>query len=430
MTASVRFRPSPEVASADLRRRAQALFDDGFRLALVAAQREGAAHRVMYLFTAPGPDRRVELTVRADAHNTIPSLALQSFPAGRFERALYEAHGILATSSSADAASRPGPPDRDPDRTGGWEERARGRRVSAVLPRVERLVPNAGVAHALALCLAVEDAHGRPVAPAVAAARAVLLELERVQSHLHAAAVMCARAGLAKYAAEAINTRRTVVELSRKMSGDRLLHRAIVPGGVRLVGLPEDYQIESLEWAVTDLARLMLSDPTLISTYRGRWLLTRQHAAQTGALGFVARASGTDVDARRDHPFHPPTAQVSAVTASAGDAFARLEVRMRELVPSLRLIRGLLPAAVASAGEAGLVREGGPLCGVGLTEGPHGTVVHRLELTADGRVANLRVVDPSFLNRSVRTVCQRGPHDENGSMVESGLDLPPLDPPA
>ncbi|HEY5554263.1 MAG TPA: hypothetical protein VIK43_04970, partial [Cellulomonas sp.] len=39
----------------------------------------------------------------------------------------------------------------------------------------------------------------------------------------------------------------------------------------------------------------------------------------------------------------------------------------------------------------------GQVSGVGLVEGWRGTIAHRVEIAADGRVARLKIVDPSFM---------------------------------
>ncbi|MEV5408776.1 NADH-quinone oxidoreductase subunit C [Thermopolyspora sp. NPDC052614] len=73
-----------------------ALLESGHRLALVAAHEDPGAMRVVYLFTAGGPDRRTELHVRLDPNEpALPSLAALSFPAGRFEREMRDLYGIV-----------------------------------------------------------------------------------------------------------------------------------------------------------------------------------------------------------------------------------------------------------------------------------------------------------------------------------------------
>jgi Ni,Fe-hydrogenase III large subunit/Ni,Fe-hydrogenase III component G len=79
----------------DLETQAGALLADGYRLALSTAHDEGRRLRVVYLFLAGPPDRRVELHVVLDAADPqLPSLAALSFPAGRFERELCDLYGV------------------------------------------------------------------------------------------------------------------------------------------------------------------------------------------------------------------------------------------------------------------------------------------------------------------------------------------------
>lgn len=85
-----------EITTQELTAQATALFAAGFRLALVAAHDDGPALRVVYLFLAGTPERRVELQVRVPADDPrLPSLAEQSFPAGRFEREMADLYGIV-----------------------------------------------------------------------------------------------------------------------------------------------------------------------------------------------------------------------------------------------------------------------------------------------------------------------------------------------
>jgi Ni,Fe-hydrogenase III large subunit/Ni,Fe-hydrogenase III component G len=75
--------------------RAEEFFASGFRLALVAAHDDGDRLRVVYLFLAGRPDRRVELECIVPAGDpAVPSLAYLSFPAGRFEREMADLYGI------------------------------------------------------------------------------------------------------------------------------------------------------------------------------------------------------------------------------------------------------------------------------------------------------------------------------------------------
>ena len=90
-------RSARTIAAADLIDAVTALLGAGFRLALVAAHDDGPTLRVVYLFLAGAPDRRVELHVSVPADDPrLPSLAALSYPASRFEREIHDLFGIIA----------------------------------------------------------------------------------------------------------------------------------------------------------------------------------------------------------------------------------------------------------------------------------------------------------------------------------------------
>jgi Ni,Fe-hydrogenase III large subunit len=74
---------------------AEDLLDNGFRLGLVAAHDDDAALRLVYLFLAGAPDRRIELEcIVPKDDSAVRSLAYLSFPASRFEREMADLYGI------------------------------------------------------------------------------------------------------------------------------------------------------------------------------------------------------------------------------------------------------------------------------------------------------------------------------------------------
>jgi Ni,Fe-hydrogenase III large subunit/Ni,Fe-hydrogenase III component G len=74
---------------------AEELLSNGFRLGLVAAHDDEDTFRIVYLFLAGWPDRRVELEcVVPEFDPVVRSLANLSFVAGRFEREMADLYGI------------------------------------------------------------------------------------------------------------------------------------------------------------------------------------------------------------------------------------------------------------------------------------------------------------------------------------------------
>jgi Ni,Fe-hydrogenase III large subunit len=134
----------------------------------------------------------------------------------------------------------------------------------------------------------------------------------------------------------------------------------------------------------------------------GTGALERQTAVDHGVLGYVARASGIDVDARRDHPF---AAYVElnklpwrTPVYTSGDVYARTIVRVEEGRESVNLIR----AAFNNLRTGPLVAPLGPLPAFepafGIVEGWRGAIVHWVIADDKGRLYRVKVKDPSFVN--------------------------------
>jgi len=88
-------RESVSVAKDELSMLAGTLLERGYRLALVCAVDGELDIRVVYLFVAGPPDRRIELVITTDRDRPqVPSLASLSFPASRFEREINDLFGV------------------------------------------------------------------------------------------------------------------------------------------------------------------------------------------------------------------------------------------------------------------------------------------------------------------------------------------------
>lgn len=91
-------RTAMNIAPGELPELAGALLGHGFRVALVAGHDDGDRLRAVYVFTATDPDRRIELRVPLDRSDPqVPTLARQSFSAGRMEREMRDLFGIVPT---------------------------------------------------------------------------------------------------------------------------------------------------------------------------------------------------------------------------------------------------------------------------------------------------------------------------------------------
>lgn len=276
----------------------------------------------------------------------------------------------------------------------GIEKLFHGRRPTDAVELAERVSGDTAVGHNLAFCLAVEDALDLTVSATAARDRALLLELERLYNHVTDIGALCNDVGHGVLNAHALHTRERLLRVNATVTGHRLLRGAIRPGGTTLRRQPDPDDLAAIAVDAAEIVDLALGHTVVRERFTGTAVLDRRKAADLGTLGYVARASGVDTDARRDHPFLPlptPTAQ----THSDGDVLARFLQRSTEIQSSVCTITELLdspprPASRNTPGRAG--------SGVGIVEGWRGTIIHRIELDTDGRLTRVKIVDPSFFN--------------------------------
>ena len=281
----------------------------------------------------------------------------------------------------------------------GIEKLMEGRTPSEALPLAERVSGDTAVGHSLAYSLAVEEALDWPVPSSAGGLRAVLLEMERLYNHVADIGALCNDVGYGILNAHALRIREQLLRLNADVTGHRLLRGAIAPGGATVRMLPTVAQIRAIADDVAEIVELALSNTVVRDRFTGTSVLTAQRVLDLGALGYVARASGVDHDARRDHPFHEATTGVRAVVENGGDVLARFLVRAGEVQASAELLTELLAGASAGGAWQDIPTRvpSGQLSGVGLVEGWRGTIAQRIEIRPDGTIARLKIVDPSVL---------------------------------
>ena len=265
----------------------------------------------------------------------------------------------------------------------------------------ERISGDTAVGHNLAYCLAIEDAITCRVPPAGQLLRALLLELERLYNHTTDIGALCNDVAYSILHAHTIRVREQLLRLNQRVTGHRLLRGAIVPGGTTVQTLPTISELEDIANDIAEISELALRNSTVVDRFTGTAVLDARTAADLGTLGYVARASGIDTDARRDHPFVDLGDALRTPLRSEGDVMARFVLRGQEIDVSLTLLRSLLQQ-LDSLDDAPTLAQLDPptteTSGIGITEAWRGTLTHRVELGPDGTLTRVKIVDPSFFN--------------------------------
>lgn len=280
----------------------------------------------------------------------------------------------------------------------GIEKLFQDRTVEAGLPLAERISGDTAVGHALAYCLAVEEATGTRVPEAAGRARALLLELERLHNHVADIGALCNDVGYGILNAHAQRIREQLLRLNHATTGHRLLRGGVVPGGAVLRTVPDPARMRAIGDDIREVIAFALGHGTVRDRFTGTATLPAGAARDLGCLGYVARASGLPDDARVAHPFCEYGDVLAVPVHDSGDVLARFLVRAEEIDASLALVEHFGQGLAAGEAVAPLAAPDGPRSGVGLVEAWRGTLATRVELAPDGRLSRVKPADPSFFN--------------------------------
>jgi Ni,Fe-hydrogenase III large subunit len=284
----------------------------------------------------------------------------------------------------------------------GTEKLFEGRTPIEGLELAERISGDTTIGHALAYCQALE-ALAESEAPARARyLRVILLEMERLYNHVADFGMICNDTGFAMAHSHCFRIRERLLRLNKQLTGNRLLRGGVIPGGVGH-DLPADLNLAAELKAVladfNEVVEISLNNTMLMDRLEGAGHLSTPIARDHGVQGYVARASGIDIDARRDHPFAAyDSLRFNVPVFASGDVYARTMVRVKEVQESVKLIQQALAAMPAGP----LVAPLGPLPAFepafGLVEGWRGTIIHWLMADPQGKLYRVKVKDPSFVN--------------------------------
>jgi Ni,Fe-hydrogenase III large subunit/Ni,Fe-hydrogenase III component G len=317
----------------------------------------------------------------------------------------------------------------------GIEKLFQDRDIAAGLPLAERISGDTAVGHALAYAGAVEDALQLQVPVAARRMRAILLELERLYNHIGDIGALCNDVGHSVLNAHALRVKETLLRLNKDTTGHRLLRGGIRPGGATLRSVPAPDRLAAIGADIRDIVQLALGNPLVAERFTGTAALTPQQAADLGTLGYVARASGIDIDARRDHPTSVLDGEgvnqrerLTVPIHDTGDVLARFQQRAAEIDASLAmldaLVRTVTAGTVTGRPAIGRTPPTGPAAsGVGIVEGWRGTVVHRVEIGPDRHLTRVKVVDPSFFNWPALPVALAGTIVPDFPLVNKSFNL-------
>jgi NADH-quinone oxidoreductase subunit D len=200
----------------------------------------------------------------------------------------------------------------------------------------------------LGVVLATEQMLGMEVPERAVWARTLLAELNRVLNHLMFLGSYPLELGAITPVFYAFREREDLQAVMEEISGGRMHFMFNRVGGLK-EDLPAgwltrvDQAIRAVRDRMPELESLLVGNEILRGRTRDVGVLSREMAARYGASGPIGRASGLDMDIRRDEPYlaygelFAPGGPGRVVTRTEGDCLARLEVLLEQVHVSLDL---------------------------------------------------------------------------------------------
>jgi formate hydrogenlyase subunit 5 len=269
----------------------------------------------------------------------------------------------------------------------------------------ERICGICGFVHSTSYVQAVENAAGIEVPLRAKYIRSIVLELERVHSHLLWLGIAGHILGFDTVLMQAWRIREPIMWLMEKLTGNRKTFGMNLVGGVRR-DIPKESHPEILrvlgeiERELVKVYSAVIDDTPLLMRLSKVGVLRPQDARTLGAVGPTARGSNQPIDVRIDHPYAAyDRIEVKGIWKSTNDSAARTLVRLEETLEAILQIRQLLkemPEGPVLTEVHEAIPPGKE--GISAVEAPRGEVIHYIMTGENARPYRWRVRAPTYAN--------------------------------
>jgi NADH-quinone oxidoreductase subunit D len=205
----------------------------------------------------------------------------------------------------------------------------------------------------LAFSLATERLLGVEIPERATWIRMLMCELNRMSSHLLFMATNGMDLGAVSMMIYGWREREEVLRFLEKVTGLRMNHNYIRPGGVA-ADLPDGWRADVLRLLEITPPRLdeydvlMTGQPIWRERLQGVGALNTDEALALSTTGPILRSTGLPADLRRDDPYLAyDQVEFDVIVGTYGDCYDRYAIRLNEIRESMRIIHQILDAMPA-----------------------------------------------------------------------------------
>ena len=226
----------------------------------------------------------------------------------------------------------------------GMEKMAEKMSYIQYLPLVDRIDYLAGFFYSELLCRVIENALDIKLNDRVRTIRVLLLELNRIASHLLWIGAFLMDLGATSPFFYAFREREAILKYFEKITGQRMMNNYFVFGGVRrdIFDLQDVENIlETIDKKIPDYEKIITNNPIFMQRTQNKGILTKEDAINGAITGVNLRASGIDLDFRKTDNLYCGF-YFESVVLSGADAWSRYNARILEIIESSNIIRQAL----------------------------------------------------------------------------------------
>ncbi len=230
----------------------------------------------------------------------------------------------------------------------GIEKECEVKTYQQVVPLTDRVDYLANLSNNLCYCLAVEKLLGIEVPPRAQWMRVLLTEITRINSHLVWLGTHALDIGAMSVFLYCFREREDILRIFEMFSGQRMMTSYFRVGGLAL-DAPRGWRepvkkfLDAFPSKVDEYETLLSSNPIWMQRTQGVGCIPLDDMLDAGVTGPMIRAAGLAWDIRKSEPYSGyDKFDFDIPTRTAGDVYARYQVRMEEFRQSARIAQQAL----------------------------------------------------------------------------------------
>lgn len=292
----------------------------------------------------------------------------------------------------------------------------------------DRVCGICGYAHSVAYANTIENALDIVVPERAQMIRVILLEVERLHSHLLNVGLVCHFTGFDSGFQQFFRVREKAMTIAEILTGARKTYGMNLIGGIRRDILKDARSktiklLHELRAEVTELADMMVHTANFEQRTRGVGILDRKVARDFSPVGPMIRGSGFKRDVRFDHPYAGYADVPKTLFAYDGcDVESRVMVRVKEILDSINICE----YALDNMPEGPILVEGFTYkphkFALGFTEAPRGEDVHWSMTGNNQKLFRWRCRAATYANWPVLRYALRGNTVSDAALIIGSLD--------